>query len=109
MHAATTNTKSTSYASIALVQCLTAVQNHMATQYNSARKVETPNRPYDAVCDMFRRYFDSLVTAIEPVYLNVANKLFADGWINRPFEAVPGETSKQAASRIVGEVERQLK
>ena len=105
---ATTNTKS-SYAIIALVQCLTAVQNHMATQYDSVRRMETPiNRPYDAARDLFRKYFDSLVdTAIEPVYLDVANKLYANGWIS-PFEDVPGETSKQAASRIVREVERQL-
>lgn len=70
--------------------------------------METPNRPYDAVRDMFRRYFDSLVTAIEPVYLDVAIKLYTKGWIS-PFEDVPGETSKQAALRIVREVERQLK
>ena len=64
---------------------------------------------YDAVRSIFRSFFHSLVTAIEPEYLDISTKLYADEWISRPFEAVAGEAPKHAALRIVREVETQLK
>ena len=64
----------------------------------------------DRVRDIFRISFHSLVKAIEPVHLEVSNKLYADGWISKPaHEAAAGDSSERAATRIVKEVETQLK
>ena len=64
----------------------------------------------ETVRDIFRSFFDELVTAIEPEYLDISPKLYADGWISRSvFETVTGESSKHAALRIVREIEIQLK
>ena len=72
--------------------------------------METSNVPYGSVRDIFRTSFHSLVRAIEPVHLEVSNKLYADGWISkRHHEAAAGESSELAATRIVKEIETQLK
>ena len=44
------------------------------------------------------------------MHLEVSNKLYADGWISkRHHEAAAGESSELAATRIVKEIETQLK
>ena len=65
--------------------------------------------PYDTVRGIFRSFFHSLVTAIEPEYLDISTKLYADEWISRPAVAGDLESPKHAALRIVREVETQLK
>lgn len=68
----------------------------------------THNPPYDGVHGIFRSFFYSLVKAIEPVYLEVSNKLYTDGWIS-PHDHPAGEPPEVSATRIVKEVETQLK
>lgn len=70
--------------------------------------METSNRPCDAVCEIFRGFFYTLVKAIGPVYLEVSNKLYSDRWISQRHHT-PGESSELAATLIVTEVETQLK
>ena len=74
------------------------------------RKRALASASADSVREIFRTSFHTLVKAIEPVHLDVSNKLYADGWISKPaHEAATGESSEHAATRIVKEVETQLK
>ena len=63
----------------------------------------------DAVRDIFRSFFHSLVLAIEPEYLDVSKKLYADGWIGKMRIDMAGVSSQLVATHIVSEVETQLK